>query len=156
MAKHLFLVLVFIVAEPAIGETIEVESKGHYVPLNEPTRIELGDGREAYSGYRRHITAIGKDGKIESHWCSGTNVSSEADGKDEFGAGFCTVFDEDGDAYWTWFVINEQGFEWKVMGGTGKYKGSSGTGVSTPTTPLPDGTAVFNIVGKMELLDDAE
>ncbi len=155
MAKHLFLVLALITTEAAIGETKVVESRGHYVPLNEPAWIELGDNREAYPGYRRHITAIGKDGKIESHWCSGTNVS-RTDAEDEFGAGYCTVFDEDGDAYWTWFVIDEQGFEWKVMGGTGKYEGSSGNGVSTPTTTLPDGTAVFNITGKIELSDDAE
>jgi len=159
MAKHLIIVLAFITAEAAIGETIEVESKGHYVPLNEPAWIELEDGREAYPGYRRHLTAIGKDGKIESHWCNGTNVVNTAEDafEFEFGAGYCTVFDEDGDAYWTWFVVDGLGaFEWKVMGGTGKFKGSSGNGVSTTDSSLPDGTAVFNIIGKIELSDDAE
>ncbi len=155
MMKHLFVVLAFVTTQAALGATIEVESKGHYVPLNQPATIDLGDGRGVFPGYRRHITAVGRDGKIESHWCSGTNVDTEEEF--EFGAGYCTVFDEEGDAYWTWFVLDGLGsFEWEVMGGTGKYKGSSGDGISTTTSSLPDGTAVFSIIGKIELSDNAE
>lgn len=62
------------------------------------------------------------------------------------------MFDEDGDVYWTWFRVDGKGsFEWQVMGGTGKYKGSSGSGVSTTVRTLADGTAVFNIEGTIEL-----
>lgn len=159
MTKCSFVLWALVVSQAALGETIEVESKGHYVPLNEPDWIELGDGREAYPGYRRHIASIGKNGKSESHWCNGTNVArvSETELNLEFGAGYCTVFDEDGDAYWTWFVVDGLGaFEWKVMGGTGKYRGATGDGVSTTAGTMPDGTAVFNIKGKIELSKDAD
>ncbi len=158
MAKNLFTVLVCLAAPIALGETIVVESTGHYVPLNEPDWVDLGDGQEAYPGYQRHITAIASDGKIESHWCNGTNiVSREPEFEFEFGAGYCTVLDEDGDAYWTWFEVDGLGaFEWKVMGGTGKYEGATGGGVSTAASSLPDGTAVFDIVGEIELAEDGE
>ena len=67
----------------------------------------------------------------------------------EFGGGYCTVLDEDGDAYWTWFEVGKSGtFDWKVMGGTGKYAGSSGSGVTTATKFHVDGTATFRIEGR--------
>lgn len=158
MTKCILIVALF-VSSVALAETMEVDSKGYYVPLNEPDWVELDDGREAYPGYDRHLTAVGKDGKTESHWCNGTNIvnSSGQEPQFEYGAGHCTVFDEDGDAYWTWFVVDGLGaFEWKVMGGTGKYKGASGSGVSTSTSSSPDGTAVFNITGTIELLDHSD
>ena len=159
MAKYLPILCAVVALQAAAGEIVEVDSKGHYVPLNEPDWIELGGGREAYPGYRRHIAAVGTNGESESHWCNGTNVAkvSEEELEFEFGAGYCTVFDEDGHAYWTWFVVDGLGaFEWKVMGGTGKYKGATGSGVSTTVSTMPDGTAVFNIKGEIEISEDAE
>jgi len=134
----------------AVGETITIDSTGHYVPLNDPGMIELEKDDEAYHGYRRHITAIGKDGRTESQWCIGTNVMH--DDNLSFGAGYCTILDEDGDAYWTWFQVRKRGgFDWQVMGGTGKYKGSTGSGVSMAVNSLPDGTTTLEIKGTIEL-----
>ena len=132
--------------------TRHVESTGYYVRLNEPSWMELNDGREAYPDYRRHITAVDGNGKVESHWCSGTNVVSKE--KFEWGGGYCAAFDEDGDTYWMWFRPDgAERFAWKVMGGTGKYEGSSGNGSSTFAKELPDGTTVIRIQGELELRD---
>lgn len=143
----------------ALSQTVEIDSNGHYVPLNDVEWADLENGREVYRGYRRHITAVGKDGKTESHWCNGTNVrkiSGDEPGF-EFAAGYCTIFDEDGDIYWTWFEVDGLGsFEWTVMGGTGKYEGAMGDGVSTATSSMPDGTAVFSIKGRIILLNRFE
>ncbi len=155
MARYLTIILAFASSGAAIAETVIINATGHYVPLNEPEWIELEDNRGVFPGYRRHITAVGEDEKIQSHWCSGTNVENETEF--EFGAGYCTIFDEDGDAYWTWFQLDGEGaFERVVMGGTGKYEGSSGTGVSMSVNVLPDGTAVFRIEGKIELVDSSD
>ncbi len=119
MKKCLTIILALFASAAGFGDTIKVEATGYYVPLNEPEWIDLEHGREAFPNYRRHITAVRKDGRIESHWCSGTNVVSEAEF--EGGGGHCTIFDEDGDVYWTWFRVDGKGsFEWQVMGGTGK------------------------------------
>jgi hypothetical protein len=154
------LVLIFVAlfaASAARGQVVDVDAKGQYVPLNEIDWLDLGNGDEAYPGYRRHIAATGKDGRTESHWCYGTNIrkiESDKPGFD-FAAGYCTIFDEEGDAYWTWFEVDGLGsFVWTVMGGTGKYKGAKGSGVSTAESTMPDGTAVFVIKGKIELSND--
>ena len=159
MIRLLLVLALFVLSLSALGEEIEIDSTGFYVPMNEPEWVELGNSREAYPGYQRHITATGKNGTTESHWCYGTNVGevSEDDFDFEFGAGYCTVVDEDGDAYWTWFEVDGQGaFTWKVMDGIGKYKGATGDGISTSTKVMPDGTAELSIKGKIELADGAE
>jgi hypothetical protein len=159
MWKQIPILVALVASDAAIGGTVEIDSKGHYVPLNEVEWFDLENGSEAYLGYRRHIAAIGKDGKAESHWCNGTNVRKSTGNEPgfAFAAGYCTIFDEDGDAYWTWFEVDGLGsFEWSVMGGTGKYKGATGGGVSTATSKMPDGTAVFAIKGEIELLDEVE
>ncbi len=152
---NLVLILVALFAtSAACAQVVDVDSKGQYVPLNEIDWLDLGNGGEAYSGYRRHIAAIGKDGRAESHWCYGTNIRKiESDQPGfEFAAGYCTIFDEEGDAYWTWFQVDGLGsFVWTVMGGTGKYKEAKGSGVSTAESTMPDGTAVFVIKGTIEL-----
>ena len=153
MNRYLTFVLAMLISVVALGETITIESTGHYVRLNDPDMIELENDDEAYHGYRRHITAIGKNGKTESHWCIGTNLM---DGDElDFGAGYCTILDEDGDAYWTWFQVRKRGgFDWQVMGGTGKYQGSTGSGVSKAVNSLPDGTTTLDIEGIIELADN--
>jgi hypothetical protein len=152
MSRYLTIVLVMIISRVAMGETVTIESTGHYVPLNDPDMIELEKKYEAYHGYERHITAIGKDGKTESHWCIGTNLMN--DDELAFGAGYCTILDEDGDAYWTWFQVRKRGgFDWQVKGGTGKYEGSTGSGFSKAVSSLPDGTTTLEINGTIELPD---
>lgn len=153
MTKYLTVALTLLTFGLAFADTLTIESTGHYVLLNDPDMIELEGDFEAYHGYRRHITAVGLDGKTESHWCVGTNVMD--DDSLSFGAGYCTILDEDGDAYWTWFQVRKRGgYDWQVMGGTGKYQGASGKGVSTAVSSLPDGTATFEIKGVVELSED--
>jgi len=158
MWKQLLILVAIGAPSAAVSETVEIHSKGHYVPLNEVEWVGLENGHEVYLGYRRHIAAIGKDGKAESHWCNGTNVreSSSDEPGFEFAAGYCTIFDEDGDAYWTWFDVDGLGsFTWTVMGGTGKFKDATGGGVSTAESTMPDGTAVFRIKGTIDLMNTA-
>jgi len=153
MSTRVFALLVLFVSGVALGETITVDATGHYVRINEPEFLELVDDHELYPGYRRHISVTGKDGKAESHWCFGSNVM---DGSTlEFGAGYCTALDDDGDVYWTWFEVAKRGgFAWKVMGGTGKYKGATGGGTSRASGSLPDGSATLLIKGTIELADE--
>ena len=136
----------------ALADTITIEATGHYVRLNDPNMVELEGDNEAYLGYDRHIAVEGKDGQTESHWCSGTNVMDD-DGL-SFGGGYCMAIDEDGDAYWIWIQVRPKGgFDWQVMGGTGKYRGSTGEGESRASKMLPDGSATLEIRGVMELAD---
>lgn len=154
MLKRLLILVALWSSPAAVGETVDIDSKGYYVPLNEVEWFDLENGSEVYQGYRRHITAIGKDGKAESHWCNGTNIREISGDKPgfEFAAGYCIVFDEVGDAYWTWFEVDGLGsFTWTVMGGTGKFKDATGDGVSTAESTMPDGTAVVIIKGKIDL-----
>ena len=153
MKRYFAISLAMLLSLEALAESVAIDAIGHYVRLNDPDMVELEKDFEAYHGYQRHITAVGKDGKTESHWCTGTNVMD--DDKLSFGAGYCTVIDEDGDAYWTWFQVRRRGgFDWQVMGGTGKYKGSTGKGVSKGVKSLPDGTTTLEIKGTIELADN--
>ena len=157
--KQILTLAAIATSATANSETVDVDSEGHYVPLNEVEWIDLENGYEAYPGYRRHIAAIGKDGKTESHWCTGTNAREKSGSEPgfDYAAGYCVIFDEDGDAYWTWFEVDGLGsFEWTVMGGIGKYKGATGEGISTAERTMPDGTAVFRIKGTIELSNSVE
>ena len=153
MSRFLPLTIAFLVSATAMSDTIKVESTGHYIRLNDPKMIELEGNNEAYLGYRRHISVEGNDGQSESHWCFGTNVM--AGESLSFGGGYCIIIDEDGDAYWTWFQLgSDGGFNWQVMGGTGKYLNASGQGVSRATKILPDGSATLEIQGSIEIADN--
>ncbi len=156
MKRIITFVLAMCLSGTTMGATIDIDSTGHYVPLNDPEYVDLENDHEIYPGYRRHISAIDKNGKSESHWCYGTNIlESNLLVGDElvFGAGYCTILDEEGDAYWTWFEVGKSGtYSWKVMGGTGKYSGSSGSGIATGLNFHVDGTATFRIEGKIELV----
>ena len=153
MTRYLAATLLIMMSGVVAGETIIVDATGHYVRLNDPDMIDLKNDDEAYHGYLREITVTRKDGKTETRWCTGTNVM---DGGDlSFGAGYCTTIDEDGDAYWTWFTVRLRGgFDWRVMGGTGKYEGATGSGQSTAIEMLPDGSATLAITGTIELASD--
>lgn len=153
MTRYLFALIGMIAAITARSETMNIEATGHYVRINEPAFIELAGDHEMYPGYRRHISVANDDGSAESHWCFGSNIMNDSDL--EFGAGYCTAVDEDGDVYWTWFeVARRGGFNWQVMGGTGKYSGATGSGTSRATGSLPDGSATFRIRGTIELPED--
>lgn len=153
MTRYIVCLIGIFASAVVVAETIVVDATGHYARINEPAFVELEDDNEMYPGYRRHISVTNKDGTAESHWCFGSNVMDDDDL--EFGGGFCTALDEDGDVYWTWFeVARRGGFDWIVMGGTGKYKGATGSGASRASGSLPDGSATFQIKGEIELADD--
>ncbi len=102
MREILSIIATMCMSVASFAETIAIESTGHYVPLNDPEYVDLENGYELYPGYRRHISVHSMSGESESHWCYGTNILDAgilAGSELEFGAGYCTVLDEDGDAY---------------------------------------------------------
>ena len=69
---------------------------------------------------------------------------SDPDGKPVGGAGYCTIFDQDGDVLWVWFrnAGDGTGATWGVIGGTGKNAGATGGGTTSgPTSGTADGRA---------------
>ena len=150
MNKYLSMAVAVFLSGTALAETLTIESTGHYVRVNDPEMLELEGENEVYLGYQRHIAVEAKDGQTESHWCYGANIIGEE--SLAFGGGYCIAIDEDGDAYWTWFQVRRRGgFDWQVMGGTGKYEGSTGGGESIATNVMPDGSATLEITGTIEL-----
>ena len=91
--KQILTLAAIATSATANSETVDVDSEGHYVPLNEVEWIDLENGYEAYPGYRRHIAAIGKDGKTESHWCTGTNAREKSGSEPgfDYAAGYCVI-----------------------------------------------------------------
>ena len=80
--------------------------------------------------------------------CMGT-VLTLKDDKTLFSGGSCDATDNDGDIWWLSWISNDDGSSaWKVTGGTGKYKGMTGSGKSEWIVQMSDGRSVLHWDGK--------
>jgi hypothetical protein len=143
-----FLALTFFTGS-AFGEVMEIDAKGYYTRVADPSLIELSNKITLQRTFTRHILYESEIG-TESHWCSGSNVL----GKRNLvgGGGSCVVLDGAEDGYWLWFeVVPGVGYEWKVMKGFGKYKGANGSGVARSVENLTDGSGIFHSKGSIEI-----
>jgi len=61
--------------------------------------------------------------------CSGTSLL-DADNNLLRASGYCAGRDRDGDMYWMSYWNDEDGGEWTLLGGSGKFEGLSGGGTS--------------------------
>ncbi len=81
-------------------------------------------------------------GETASQWCTGEQFPDEK-GAPMYGAGYCTIFYNNGDILWVSFKgngANKPG-EWAVIGGTGRYEGASGGGKTEMVSQRSDGYA---------------
>ena len=126
------------------GKSVYIDDK--------PWRLEKGQKLGDYTGRELDISDDGAATKLTGY-IEGKYESTNGSWK---GSGTCTYRDQDGDElYESW---EEEGLEnkgtYKTTGGTGKYKGASGSGTYTLdpkglAEPLSGGT--YNYNGKLEL-----
>jgi len=62
-----------------------------------------------------------------------------ADGKDAVNKGVCDIVDRQGDVWWLWYDATREGSTWGILGGTGKYSGMTGGGMTRTELLAPDG-----------------
>jgi hypothetical protein len=92
-------------------------------------------------GQTRSIIVDDKTGETSVEWCTGEN-HTDAAGKPTVGAGYCTVFYDDGDVGWISYTTTAADqISWTVMGGTGKYAGATGSGTTTVVSRRSDGAS---------------
>lgn len=78
-------------------------------------------------------------------------IVSDAGGSVVEGHGGCDGIDPDGDVWWLSLSVEADGpFRWTITGGTGKYEGLTGSGVSNPVAEHEDGIVVFRYEGNYE------
>ena len=126
----------------AFADTEQVSSTAYQVLVQEPEIVELPGGRKISANGAWHATVINDQGETLSQWCTGEQWLG-ADGMPVAGAGYCTIFDDDGNVLWVSFVNGAAGQPgtWTVMGGTGEYAGATGGGTNEMVSQRSDGYA---------------
>ena len=83
-----------------------------------------------------------KTGETTSQWCNGEQYR-DAKGTPMYGAGYCTIFNDNGDILWVSFMNSGEGKPgtWAVIGGTGQYQGATGSGTTEQVSRRSDGYA---------------
>jgi hypothetical protein len=128
-------------AVPAGARDLELTHQ--MVMISEGETVETPQGEEVTLLVRTHGSVIDEpSGQHYSQWCYGETVGS-APGAGASGAGYCTVVDDDGDAWWTSYRVHADGrpTEWSVMGGNGKYADATGEGTHRVVSERGDGQA---------------
>ena len=108
-----------------------------------PEKIDLPGGKAGLANGESHLTLVNdKTGETTSGWCTNMGLM-DASGKPTGGAGYCSIFYDNGDVLWVSFTGTgpDQPTPWTVMGGTGTYAGATGSGMTTPVSQRGDGYA---------------
>ena len=136
------LAALFCLAISAFAETQQVDSTAYQVLVREPEIVELPGGRKISANGAWHATVVNDQGETLSQWCTGEQWLG-ADDMPVAGAGYCTIFDDEGNVLWVSFVNPGPGQPgtWTVMGGTGEYAGASGRGTNEMVSQRSDGRA---------------
>lgn len=127
-------VLGLTLADTAQAQPSESSGTAVYVPVDTHT-TELSDGGA--------ITRIQTRGYVMSddpenlfrdsgQTCMGTGIGDVMNG-------YCDGIDGDGDMYWISWHSGPDGESWRLIGGTGKFAGLSGGGMTTTHPPSADG-----------------
>jgi hypothetical protein len=139
-------ILVAAAEELAVAGIVEYEA-----PSAEPA-TGLGDVRLVNMNLAGRITDERGVAAIDgnSHVCEGSFVQGE-DGSLTAGAGYCVQSDAEGDVWWISWRGLPGDTEWTVIGGTGKFEGASGSGMTTAVSENPDGSSVIRYEGTLTL-----
>jgi hypothetical protein len=129
-----------VLALGAQAGTEQVSSTAHWVQMDPGTAVEMPNGAKGRATMRAHATVIQANGELSSQWCTGhqgVGPTGQAGG-----AGYCTIFSDNGDMLYVSYMLGgDQGGQWTVMGGTGRYMDASGSGTTTVVSRRADGQA---------------
>lgn len=127
----------------ATAEAQELELTHHMVTMSEGETIQTPQGNEVTLRVRSHGSVINdRNGEQYSQWCYGETQGSES-GAGVPGAGYCTLVDDEGDAWWVSYIVHADGrpTDWSVIGGTGKFADATGGGTHRVVSERGDGQA---------------
>jgi len=130
-------------AAGAFAETEQVSSTLNQVVIKMPEKVDLPNGKVVMANGQWHASTVNdKNGELSSQWCTGEQYP-DAKGAPMYGAGYCTIFFDNGDILWVSFTGTGEGKPggWAVIGGTGRYAGATGGGTTTTVSRRSDGYA---------------
>lgn len=120
------ILLLAMAASPVSAASVNIESQG--VSVVNSHNVELGNGTTAQQYDVRYVeTGTGGDvaGQTFGGECWGQaeiTTSSYAD------TALCVTRQSDKDSYAYRMAFNNDGWDWTIIGGTGKFVGATGTG----------------------------
>ena len=89
---------------------------------------------------------------LSAHDCIGGGLFGPA-GDANDGAGYCDGIDKDGDVFFLWYRNDGDDRTWEFLGGTGKFDGVMGGGVTSVIGGTPDGRVVLRWDGTWTMKD---
>ena len=114
---------------------------------------KLGDGKTIVRTHSKGVI-LSDDSGVSFHLgtqdCQGTVIIS-VDGSNVTTMGFCDAVDKGGDVWSLWYLGDPVGSTWGVIGGTGKYKGMTGSGTTKSQVNTEDGRLVIRWEGSWEM-----
>jgi len=127
----------------AFADTQQVSTTIQQVVTKMPEKVDLPNGKVVMANGEWHGSAVNdKTGEQSSQWCTGEQYP-DAKGTPMYGAGYCTIFYDNGDILWVSFMGNGEGKpgSWAVIGGTGRWEGATGGGKTDMVSQRSDGYA---------------
>jgi hypothetical protein len=127
----------------ASADTQKVSNVGYAVALDRGQVIDLPNGRKIRVGARSHGSLVDQNTKEESsQWCT-AEAQLNAAGEETSQVGYCAVVADNGDTLWLSFFIPgpQEGGNWTVIAGTGRYEGATGGGTTAVASQRGDGYA---------------
>ncbi len=140
------------VAAGAFADTEQLDAIGYNVVTKLGEKTKLANGDVVLVGGEGHASIVNsKTGEQTSQYC---NIDTWVDANDvqTGGVGHCSVFYDSGDVAWVSVAQTtvDQPVTWTVIGGTGKYAGATGGGMSKVVSTRGDGYAsTYEISGKI-------
>ena len=137
------LILVCIVIAPAASaQTEPLSTTNYFVVVDRGEEIQQPNGRKVIVGGRSHGNLVSDNGETASIWCDFTNELDDA-GVETVGFGHCRSIYDNGDSLWLAFVqkLPSGSATWTVLGGSGRYKGATGSGNTENVSGRSDGYA---------------
>src|SRR5512143_1936839 len=139
------------VAAFADAATEQFSETGHEVTTQPGDRVALANGNVLVTHSQSHASPVNdKTGEQTSEWC---NFDSLLDAKDvlvEF-VGYCTRVYDSGDLMWISIAgKTAEASEFRILGGTRKFAGATGSGTSRLISTRGDGREnTFKNVGTL-------
>jgi hypothetical protein len=134
------LIGILCLSAAAAAGTRKISETMYNVGTDPGELITLPNGTKVRTGMEVRANHVDVSGDVRSGWCTQTQHLSASD-QPVAGAGYCVIYDDNGDAFWTSFSYkaDQPTWTWTVLGGTGHYEGATGSGTTTAGSQRGDG-----------------